>query len=207
MAADASVHDVEEVLAFGKGPPDLWFAYADWLAHILQNAEMAPCLSITVAANRHYDVGLLLAYLLTRPDTREDIRPIIEHDQWYDFPGNQFLSRVRMDVSGLHCVLFFEGTTDRLIAYADASDFTWELAAYHQLGGKQDVENVLNPPDADVVAKLTEMFASVKPFVTTEREIGGVVQSMLEQETSEIAAMSGDGVVLVRLEEVVQLAM
>lgn len=203
---DEELREVENILAFGKGPPSVWFKYKDWLTAVLGATDKAPCLSINIGADGHYNVGLLLAYLLTAPHTQDVIRPIIEDGTWDNIPANELLNQLRLNGPRLKCALFFDRDTENLIGYADVLEFSSELIAYTDLGRKVDVENVLNNPHVNASDALTDFFQSVKPYVTTKPTIKEVVHAMLEQQTSEIAVMTDKGIDLVKLEKVVQLA-
>lgn len=148
----------EETAAFAKGSPGMWRRYAGWLTSLGQTM-VAPSLTLTVNANRHYDSGLLLAYLLTSEATRASVKDVVnQRSGWHNFTAEEiYLKTFVPHTAHLQWVLFSDVTTQQPVAYAEAKIFTQELMVYHRLKQHDKVNAFLNARGPNTIAELQKV--------------------------------------------------
>jgi len=159
----------------------MWQHFADWLATV-PRANAAACLTVTLNAGHHYDGGLLLAYLLTSAATRSELTPIIRnHQMWHSFEAEPlFLKNFQAQIGHLSYVLFYEGSAQKLVAFAEAEAFAQQLMVLHRLGRHAQIDGVFNNRQANVVAGLRGVFPSVQNGVFATGRPDELVRSMIE---------------------------
>ncbi|MFX0201601.1 MAG: hypothetical protein ACFFCW_36255 [Candidatus Hodarchaeota archaeon] len=197
------------MFAFSKGSPEKWPLYADWLSEMQQKKNSLPCLYLTLNANKRYRIGLLLAYLLTGTDNRIRLAMheiVGERDKWKVFPDNEFIKQFGIAPDAVQYVLFYDRNPSNMIGYADAKDFVKELLLYRSLGQSQKIETLFNSPQDDARKALRQKFSSVKTHIVIERDISKIVNTMIEEDTSEIAVIDQQRRYLIKLERVIKLA-
>lgn len=195
---------IDEKNIFAKGNPAIWRSYAQWLEGQGERAS----LSLTLGARKNYNPGLLLAFLMTTRESRDEVQTVVAGTptDWMRFPDAGFVERHAQNLTGVHWVVFLEqGGTD-LLAYADAREFTRELIIYLHTGGGAAVRKILNEPSADPIARLSDMFGSVKKEIVREANVREAVARMLDRQLPLVAVVSGERQFIVRLEQVVRLA-
>ena len=201
--------ELREAETFAKGAPEAWPAYADWIQQEVEGGREAS-LTLTLNAHGSYDVGLLLAYLLTASATRADIAGVVRSpSDWDKFPSPEFLTRHGTNVQGAKWVLFFDGNPSTLVAFADATSFAHELTILAQRAAdRREIERLLNDPTARPAAEaLAAKFASVRTDILHESQADQVVSKMIEEQIA-IAAVVPDGGprYMVRLERMIKVA-
>lgn len=198
--------EFNELAAFAKGSPEMWVTYADWLAAI-DGEEAKPSLSLTFNAGNSYDVGLLLAYLLTSERTRSAIENVIPDQQaWGAFPDDSFIEEFGLNVEGVDWVLFFDRTPEKLIAYADATEFIRELAVYQAHGLGPNISALLNQQTSEIAQMLRKRFASIRTDVFSDSGPPEVVRDMITRRLSVAAVVDNANRYVVRLENAIKLA-
>lgn len=205
--------------AFRKGSPAYWDRYAEWLISGEDSRTGMPCLSIYVNAG-NYKVGLLLAYLMTDRATRDSIKDILHKPgrQWEKFPRveNFFKENGRFLVENpqtkrgglIRYVLFFDGSQDKVVGYADAISFARELLIYQELGMSNEIEDILSHTtgSATVSKVLANKFSSIRTNTTRESDVRKIVKNMIEKKKPEVAVFTERTSFLVKIEKVIQIA-
>jgi hypothetical protein len=194
-----------ELKAFAKGTPRMWKLYAKWL----DEAGPGASLSLIPGAEKNYNPGLVLAYLMTNQETKRDIETVINNfyhnpDTILNFPDSSVLKRFSDGNGGIKWVVFLKETGGQLIAYADARSFTKELTIHYRLGDREYIRRLLNKPDPNLLSKLSDAFASVNSEISYDSSTKSVVKSMLDKQVSSIAVVDDSSQYVVRLEKVVQ---
>jgi hypothetical protein len=198
--------ELSEAEVFAKGAPEAWPRYADWLRSESEGGKESS-LTLTLNANGSYQLGLLLAYVMTSNTTQADIAGVIRSGGWYKFPSSEFLARHGTDVEGVRWILFFDRQPSNLVAYAEATSLANELLAYQQAGLGGEIEHLLNDPQPDPAQALAGKLASVRTQILHEANTQAIVRSMLERQIPVAAVVGDDGHrYLVRLERVIKLA-
>jgi len=199
--------DFEETMAFAKGSPEMWTQFADWLATVPQ-AKAAPCLFLVLNAGHHYDGGLLLAYLLTSQATRGDLLSVVRNYQaWHSFAAEPlFLKNFTPQTGHLGYVLFYDGPTQKLVAFAETEAFAQQLMVLHRLGQHPMIERVLNDRHADPAVELRRVFPSVQTAVFATERPDELVRAMIEQQLPLAVAAAGPRPYVARLARMIQLA-
>lgn len=197
----------EEAMAFAKGSPKMWHRYAEWLINFNGNG-VAPSLSVTFNARHHYKPGLLLAYLLTSKNTRNDVGAVMDdRSKWDSFdPVPLYLKNFEQDTKKIRWVLFYDGSERNLVGFADAEAFTRELIVYHRLGKHKEVEKLLNQPSEPPILALQKSFPSVQTAIFATKNPSDLVQAMIQQQLALSVAAAGPNPYIVRLERMIQLA-
>lgn len=203
----SSTGHFEETAAFAKGSDVMWAIYADWLGSVRQS-DVAPSLSLTLNGGHQYNSGLLLAYLLTSDGTRGDLSRVInDHESWYTFAAEKiYLKNFKPKTGHLGWVLFYDGSGDNLVAFADAQAFTQELMVYHRLGQHHRIENLLNTRLAKPAEALQQVFSSVRTAVFATRSPADLVRVMIEEQLAVSVATGEKQPYVARLERMIQLA-
>lgn len=117
------LHDLEENFeGFEKGTPSVWISYFRWL----RQTEGHKFLKLTVNANRHYKVPLILLYLLSNENNENIIKPIIETYNWLEFPSESQLKDFETNFFMCEYVLFYN-RNDELIGSAKTKSFIRDL--------------------------------------------------------------------------------
>jgi hypothetical protein len=206
IAVDNAARGGEPFLAYGKGPASAWEEYTRFLAESRDRGKTF--LTFDVNASNHYVVGLTLAYLLAAPETAAELRPVVARGA--DGPWLRtmpLVDRSLLEWKGVDYVLFRDGRSRQVLAYASARDFANELVQHERLGNTQRVEAALNAPQADVVRTLTELFPSMRSSVITNTaDVGAVVKTMIDRQWSQSLVHGAAGQFIVALESVVRLA-
>ncbi|MBI5896543.1 MAG: hypothetical protein HZB24_11265, partial [Desulfobacterales bacterium] len=199
--------EFEEAMAFAKGSPDMWQHYAEWLATVPQ-AKAAACLTVTLNAGHHYDSGLLLAYLLTSQATRSDLTTIVRNYQmWHSFAAEPlYLKSFNPQTDHLRYVLFYDGTAQKLVAFAEAEGFAQQLMVLHRLGQHSMVDGLFNTRQTDAVAGLRRVFPSVQSAVFATERPDELVRLMIEQQLPLAVAAAGPRPYVAKLTRMIQLA-
>jgi hypothetical protein len=194
------------LLEFGKGPPGEWHDYAGWLEASRGDDMKVTCLTMTISANRHYDIGLLLAYLLTNSETKRYIRQeVIEGLRWESFPDREFIDRFKVPNPDVDYVLFYHGDQKNLIAYADARLFASELMLYAQTGGKAIIESVFNRKYPESIKDMKKYFKSFQAHVAEGKDAYAVAEEMLNKRINEMAVRYDGKLFLVNLANIVKI--
>ena len=206
IAVDPSAREGEESLSFGKGPASAWAQYTRWVG-ASRGRNSKTFLTFDVNASNHYVVGLTLAYLFAAPETETNLRQIVEEGAlgpWFRAP---FVDRMMLDWKGVDYVLFRDGQSRQVIAYAPARDFASELLQHERLGDTERVEAALNARQTDAAKALTELFPSMRSSVVTgTTDVGSVVKTMIDQRWSQCVVAGSAGHYIVALENVVRVA-
>ncbi len=201
--------EFEETMAFAKGSSEMWQRYAQWLATVPE-AKAAACLTVTLNASpiHHYDAGLLLAYLLTSTATRDELLPIVDsHQAWHNFAAEPFfLKNFKPQTGHLRYVLFYEGPTQKLLAFAEAEAFAQQLMVLHRLGRHAMLEALFNSPHSDPVAALRSVFPSVQAAVFDTDRCDELVRRMIEQQLPLAVAAAGPRPYVAKLTRMIRLA-
>ncbi|HEX7235319.1 MAG TPA: hypothetical protein VF405_00070 [Gammaproteobacteria bacterium] len=207
IAVDNAARGGEPFLSYGKGPASAWEEYTRFLA-ASRNSRGKTFLTFDVNASNHYVVGLTLAYLLAAPETAAELRPVVARGA--DGPWLKtmpLVDRSLLDWKGVDYVLFRDGRSRQVLAYASARDFANELVQHERLGNTPRVEAALNAPQADVVKALAELFPSMRSSVITNTaDVGAVVKTMIDRQWSQSLVHGPAGQFIVALESVVRLA-
>lgn len=198
--------DFQESEAFAKGAPYMWPQFADWLQS-LTDSDIAPSLSFRIRAGHHYDAGLLLAYLLTGPETRQDLAPIVDSFEWHDFAAPElFLRNFVQATQHLQMVLVYTGQSDIPVAFAPAREFAQELMIYHSLGQHGRVNDMLNATGDGAFDVLLAAFPSLNTNVFDTTQASELVRQMIDRELGVAISAETGKTYLVRLEKMIQLA-
>lgn len=206
IAVDPEAREGEESLSFGKGPASAWEQYTRWVG-ASRNTRSKTFLTFDVNASNHYVVGLTLAYLFAAPETETALRPIVAQGAPAERFQASFVDRMMLDWKGVDYVLFRDGQSRQVIAYAPARDFASELLQHERLGDTQRVEAVLNARQTDTAKALTELFPSMRSSVVTNTtDVGSVVKTMIEQRWSQCVVVGPAEQFIVALENVVRVA-
>lgn len=197
----------EETIAFAKGSPEMWRKYAGWLASV-GRTKAAPSLSLTVNANHHYDSGLLLAYLLTSEATRDSLKDVIrQHSAWHNFPAEEiYLKAFAPYTAHLYWVLFYDGTTQKLVAFAEAQAFTQELMVYHRLKQHDKINKLLNDRGTNTIAELQKSFPSIQKAVFETSSPAELVKLMIDQQLAVSVTSADKKPYVAKLVRMIQLA-
>lgn len=197
----------EETMAFAKGSPEMWTKYTEWLLSV-DRSKVEPSLSLTVNANHHYDSGLLLAYLLTSNVTRDSLEGIInQHNEWHNFQAEEnYLKSFTPYTMHLNWVLFYEKTTRKLAAFAEAKTFTQELMVYHRLKQHDRIDALLNNNGANTIAELQKSFSSIQKAVFETSNPAELVKLMIDQQLAVSVTSADKKPYIVRLTNMIQLA-
>ena len=199
-----------EFEAFGKGSPEMWETYANWLNGKRQ-IQANPSLFLTLNAGNHYNMGLLLAYLLTNEESRTAIKDIMEKGKergpivWNKFPSDEFIKQF-VEIKGNMWILFFDRGFNNLVAYADAQSFVKELLLYRSLGQSDTIMTLLNTRDPNISKALSEKFTSVKTLVVRDSDTKTIIRTMIDKQVSELAVVEGQKRYIVYLERIIKLA-
>jgi hypothetical protein len=198
--------EANEVLEHAKGPPFEWFHYVDWLNRSRSEGKKVTCLTVTISANRHYDVGLLLAYLLANPDTKAYIGDnVIRAERWHSFPDSEFISRFKTIKPDLNYVLFYHGDSGNLIGFADARLFAEELMLYARNGQQEFIARILNRSYAGSIEDMEKYFHSFQAHVAEGKDAYVVAKEMLNKKINEMAVMYNGKHYLVSLANIVRI--
>ncbi len=197
--------DFDELEAFAKGTTDMWETYAEWL----KNAGPGASLAMVPGASKNYHPGLVLAYLMTNHETKDDIYRVIRNfhrnrNEFLKFPDRSVLKNFSEGNGGVKWVVFLEYSNGPLIAFAEAKSFAKELAIHYRLGDPEYITRLFNEPDPELIANLSKAFASVRSDITDDVSTESVVKSMLSEQVSPIAVDDGGRKYIVRLEQVVE---
>lgn len=199
--------ETNELLQYAKGSPAEWRSYADWLRSFAEQEEQVPCLSLTVNAGRNYDVGLLLAYLLTNSQTESLIRSVISRGPpgWAAFPEDTFTDEHGFPEPSVKYVLIYDGTSRKLIGYADAKLFTRELLLYKNAGKRKLVEDALNRGSSTSVEDIEKLFKAFISQVAEKKNAYEAAEEMLGREISEMALLHNGKTYLIKLSKIVRI--
>jgi hypothetical protein len=198
--------ETNQVLEFSKGPPSAWRAYADWLQRYAGVKDKVTSLSLTVGAGRRYDAGLLLAYLLTNPQTQSFIGSrVIERGAWETFPTPDFISSYGFAEPSVGYVLFYYGEPKRLVGFANARLFVRELLLYVESGRKREIEEKLNRRYPDAVQELAIYFQSFRRNVADVTDAYMTAVKMLKEKTNEMVVLHEGNLYFVNLTNIVQI--
>ncbi len=197
----------EETAAFAKGSPGMWRKYAGWLTS-LDKTMVAPSLSLTVNANHFYDSGLLLAYLLTSEATNDSLKDVVREPWvWNEFPAEEiYLKAFTPHTTHLQWVLFYDATTQRPVAYAEAQIFTQELMVYHRLKQHNKINALLNNRGAHTVPELQKSFPSIQTAVFKTKSPAKLVKLMIDQQLAISVTTADKKPYVVKLVRMIQLA-
>lgn len=197
----------EETAAFAKGSSEMWHRYAAWLASLAQT-PVAPSLALAVNADHHYDSGLLLAYLLTSPATRDSLRNVVErHSEWHSFQAEDiFLRAFAPHTAHVQWVLFSDVITQLPVAYADARLFAQELGVYHRLRQHTKIDALLNAKGSNAVAELRASFPSIQTPVFQTKSAAELVKLMIEQQLAVSVTSADKKTYVAKLVRMIQLA-
>lgn len=205
VSVDANASEAQTILSYGKGPVSAWDGYARWI-DASRDAPGRTFLSFEVNASRSYVAGLTLAYLLTAPATEDRLRPIVEsgaRGTWFDAP---WVARFLLEGNGVDYVLFRDGASQRVVAYAPARAFAGELLHHLRAGDVSRAEDALNRRQSDPARSLVQLFPSVRASVLEETEVAEVVRTMLDRKWPECVSGGNEGRFLVSLENAVRVA-
>jgi len=206
IAVDAAARVGEESLSFGKASASVWEQYLRWVA-ASRDTQSKTFLTFDVNASHHYVVGLTLAFLFAAPETAADLRPIVAQGargSWFRVP---FVDRLLLGWKGVDYVLFRDGQSRQVIAYAPARDFASELLQHERLGHTERVEAALNARQADAATALTQLFPSIRSSVVTNTtDVRSVVRTMIDRRWPQCVVGGPSGQFIVALENVVRVA-
>lgn len=166
--------------------------------------KKVPCLSLTVNANNHYKVSLLLAYLFTNSETRSHIEDVISRS-WWSFPDTAFINHYYFPEPDIKYVLIYDGASGDLIGYADGRLFAEELLLYEKTGKTDLVENVLNRKSLAFMANMKKYFKTFKSNVAEGKDAYRVAREMLERKINEMAVVYEGRLYLVSLSNIVKI--
>jgi hypothetical protein len=199
--------DFEETIAFAKGSPGMWSKYAGWLSSV-GRIKAEPSLSLTVNANHHYDSGLLLAYLLTSEATSDSLKDVIKkRSAWHNFSAQEiYLKAFTKHSAHLNWVLFYDKTTKKLSAFAEAKEFTQELIVYHNLKQHGRINDLLNGRGANTITELQKSFSSIQKAVFETSSPPELVKLMIDQQLAISVTSAGETPYIVKLVRMIQLA-
>lgn len=197
----------EESMAFAKGAPSMWPDFFEWLQS-LTSTSIAPSLSLRINMGHHYDGGLLLAYLLTGPDTGDDIFQIVqEYDRWHSFSAEEiFLQNFAKNSHHLQMVLIYSGDAPIPVAFAPAREFSQELMVYHRLGQHQQLDDLFNTTSPQTLDNLLAAFPSLQTDVFATTQPAELVRKMIDNELRDAVSAEAGTTYLIRLEKMIQLA-
>lgn len=200
--------ETNELLQYSKGPPEAWVEYAEWLEYFRGQEKKYPCLSLTVNANNHYRISLLLAYLFTNSETRLYIEDAISQYRWPSFPDTTFINSYHyFPEPDIKYVLIYDGVSGTLIGYADAKLFAEELLLYKITEKTSLVENILNKKVSDPIVNMKKHFKTFKSNVAIEKDAFTVASKMLEEKIDEMAVIYEKKLYLVNLSKIVKLVL
>ena len=198
--------EFEEAMAFAKGSPDMWEKYANWLS-FSKGKNINTSISLTLNAGNHYNLGLLIAYILTSDKTKNDIISVIDnHNLWDDFPTIEFINKYGLNEIDLKWILFFDQSPYNLVAYADVNSFVKELIIYQKSGRAEIIERLLNQSTRELFDKLTHEFHSIKTIVLHDSDPYKIVSTMINNQISQVAVVKDNKNYIVYLENVIKLA-
>ncbi|MFZ1982939.1 MAG: hypothetical protein WAU91_00920 [Desulfatitalea sp.] len=103
-------------------------------------------------------------------------------------------------------MLFYDGATRKLVAFAEAETFAQQLMVLHRLGQHQMIDTLLNTRHADPAAELRRVFPSVQTAVFATERPDELVAAMIEQQLPLAVAAAGPRPYVVRLVRMIQLA-
>ena len=192
-----------QIVEFYKGSPSLWFSYSNWLETAGSMGKRAPCLSITIRPNAHYNVSLILAYLYNNSETKKRISEIISSN-WRLFPDSEFLNRYGSPKPDVKYVLFYNGTTKTLLGYADATVFAKELLLYAKTNKANSIEALLNDGVERFSAQVQSCFSAYSSNVVDARDANAIAQEMLTKKINEVAAFYQNKLYIVQLSSIIK---
>jgi len=141
VAVLLSAPDYDNLHIFEKGRPGQIPDYVSWLDETLQQPDKAPAISLTLNANKHYFLELILAYLLADKDNVNMIKTHLGRRpyDWRKFPDDNTLRSLGKNKSGVKYVLFYDRNKTRLMGFADATLLIRELLLYKKQGLSKDI--------------------------------------------------------------------
>lgn len=197
----------EETMTYAKGSPRMWDKYADWLLSI-DSDKAAPSLSLLINSEHKYHSGLLLAYILTGASNRNEISRVVRSfNKWETFPAEKNFFKVFFSKQArIQWILFFDGTTQKPVAYAPAKEFARELMLYHNTKQHRRINKLLNNSGPDTIEKLQKTFLSIKTDVFDKKTPSELVRIMIERQLSVSVTSEQDKIYVAELVQMIQLA-
>ena len=183
VAVELVSKNYDRLHVFEKGDPSKFPEYLSWLEATLNQPGRDPVLAFIVNANRHYVVGLILAYLLANGENQDQIMKIIRAgpSAWRRFPDNRTLDFIGEIYSKVKFVLFYNGSKDRFLGFADAAMFTKELLLYQTRGLASDIESILNLRGGASAEIMQKTFSSFSPMVFKADNVYEAARQLIEK--------------------------
>jgi hypothetical protein len=193
---------------FEKEGPAKLPEYVSWLVSVQGEPRKKAALAITVNANRHYNLGLVLAYLLVTKDNLPRILNRLGNtpDMWERFPDDATLRDFGRLASSAQYVLFYDGDRSRLLGFADATVFAQELFVLRRQGRSQEIEHLLNQRGAGTVESIRMYFRSFAPDTIPAQDLFSAARTMIERRVSQAVVVYGGSPWFVNLASIIRLA-
>jgi hypothetical protein len=187
VAVELVSKNYDRLHVFEKGDPSKLPKYVSWLEATLNQPGRDPALAFIVNANRHYVVGLILAYLLANGGNQDQIMNTLREGPraWSRFPDNGTLSSIGEIQSKVKFVLFYNGSKDSLLGFADAAMFTRELFLYQTRGLASDIESILNLRGGASAEIMQKTFSSFSPMVFKADNVYEAAKQLIEKKEND----------------------
>lgn len=197
-------NETNRLLPIPKRSLDWWPNYVEWLKTSRGQQKLFPCLSLTLNADNHYNLNMLLLYLFTNPNTTRFIQGLPPPEK-FEFPSKEFFKKFRIPEPEVKYVLFFDGTNNQLIGYAPAILFAKELLVYLETGNQSTIENILNNPSMDFLEEFEKHFNSFSNNVLIQKDAYAVAKEMISKKYNETAVIYEDKLYIASLTYIVSL--
>jgi len=201
----AAARDAVEILSHGKGSAAQWDAYAQWVASNRVGPGRQLCLTLNIDHQRHYQLELLLAYLVTGPRTASQIRAPLTSGHLEVLRAGAVLERAVLEWDGVDWVLFRDGSGN-LFAYAPAQEFAQQILLWQRAGHGPDLERLLNGSREELMRQLERRFPALATSVYRTDTVASAIATMIAQRWSQCLVESPQGLYLVSLARAVRAA-
>lgn len=141
-----TLKDLNKLNVFAKSNPDVWKKYRDWL---LKPTQGKKGLKFTVNANRHYNHSLVLLYLITDENNRNDIEDIIgSYQAWSEFPKPDDKNLIESS-KPLCDLVIFENKNGKILGFANTKELIENLMSLIDTKKIDDFRKALNSSNED----------------------------------------------------------
>jgi hypothetical protein len=208
VAVSLNAPDYDNLHVFEKGRPGQIPDYVSWLDETLQQPGKAPAISLTLNANRHYFLELILAYLLADKNNVDIVKTNLGRTprDWRKFPDDATLSSLGRIKSGVRYVLFYDRNKNSLMGFADATILIRELLLYKKLRLSKDIEAMFNRAGNASVSKMQLYFSSFNPMVFKADNAYDAARILIENKVNEGVAFDKKNPWFISLALVIKLA-
>jgi hypothetical protein len=208
VAVELASQDLDALHAFEKGDPAMLPSFVSWMDVTRNDPRKRVALSITVNADRHYNLGLILAYLLANTTNRGEIMSRIARgpDAWAKFPDDDFL-RAQGGISPqVQFIVFYNRNKSQILRLADATTVARELLLYRRQGLDNRIQTLLNRPGEATAQNLKRYFSAFDSNVFRADNTFQAAKTLIENRASQGIIIYQNRTWLLSLATIIKLA-